>query len=62
LAVTALDSHSQKNMMLYDPKTAGGLNDQQLKKCNKILKWTGLPFDLNSPYEEFLNSMTLKAE
>jgi len=51
-ALTALQKHSQ-NDILYDPKRVTSIPQDSLQKANSIFEWTRLPFDCDTPMDEF---------
>jgi len=52
VALTAFDKHSQ-NDMLYDPKKVKNITKEDCQKADEIFAWAGLPFDTQTPMEEF---------
>jgi len=58
MAMTALDKHSQNNI-LFDPTKVGSIPPKHLADCDEIFHWAGLPFDTNTPLEDYIKSMSL---
>jgi len=58
VAKTALDKHSQ-NDMLYNPKKATSIPSEVLKECDEVLDWSGIPLNSGSSMEEYLSIVAL---
>jgi len=52
VAVTALDKHSQ-NDLVYDPNKVRGITAEQLELCDDIMDWADLPFNTKTSMEDF---------
>jgi len=56
LALTALERHSQNNL-LYDPRKAKSILPDELEDADHIFKWLKLPFDTNVSIDKFKEIM-----
>jgi len=59
LALPAMDVHSQ-NDMLFDRKKARNLTSQELDESDAIFAFMGLPFQLSTSVEDFVNLVKIE--
>jgi len=58
LALTALDKHSQNNM-IYDPNKAENVTQAELDECDGIMEWRGIQLSSRMSFHQFEQILSL---
>jgi len=58
VALSAMDRHSQ-NDMFFDPTSIPSITDTELRECDDIIDWAGIPFTSKSSLDHYLSIVSV---